>query len=1398
MVDKVRMWRLWLPLLSCVCASSLNAATVLWYGGPIVTPVVTDQNIDIQGANTMGTNILVQSVTRDILITVTAVDSSITSTVNNTSFCLKAASGHTITMDLNFTLSYVAGATLTNPFVVEFEGPGNFVVNIEGGKQIAFTKALSATVGTWFFDVMNATANPTVTFARSPGLLVPNSDATVLVDSLGVISYLAQTAVSTGTSGELGTITFNPTNPTPNYGALILQINNGGSVMVAGRQYTADCPSYPNLLMNVPAGLEATMSVVNSNTATSIAPFIVQNYNNTYGPNNLLIDPFCQRNYTGLIYGFTLQANGQIILNNQSYLFYIGNTNNVSPLGDVLGSCNWALHQTIKTRNPSAFTVDGNLTTTNAIPAQLLMNSTSALYLASDADCGNCQSVVKTGSVFTQIIFGNIDVTGAGNTVLDVEGRFNVFGDSFQNSAINIVSLVPALTGGSVLIEDFSTTNFPLRTFSLTPDGHYQQFSRGNILVNNVMRLFLTNLKHDDRRHIVTPLLWLPDNSLLVQPEPAYIGGERNINPPSPCSTTVTGTGCGPSNNDAIEFVKSYFLLHTDAAAVGMTLRVPNYDPSGNTSYFKFYSNGQCIDQGVGRSLVLGSITGALAVDGQHVIDPNAYIDVFQTTTAINPVQALYLITGYNNQKVTQGLTGNIQGQDVTQSIVDLYGSNECIGTDTTTQAPAFTLVTTPSLIIAGNFFNFVSQGGQLQDPTSSGATGQGGIFVDTNGTFSILPNYRALMGKVVAVSDNGYVKLPSTQVLFVNGAAIQRWHLNLTQPSQQVIVPGGQHYSNFTLDWKATVKDFCVTTSYVPYNFFVTTTAGCPSLAYLNPMTTQNLTGLPIIYGEVSQLQLKNGTIGNQPSVIVDGTYADAVGGASVDNGLVREVVFLNSTQPGTAPVGMIILQNDAFVGIGTSNRGNPVSTQAQMVLGTNGLTLAANGNATVQLNQDVIINNLCHILTGPSFGASGLQRLLITSQVPREIRVKSTGILDLTQFGNSNQRLTIGGQVKIVLEPGAQVVLGSGQLYLIDNAEIVLEVFNSQTYPAGTAATSTDPYRVKFSSVATGTGGPSIFTLQENSRMFIPRGTLLGIETNPCVSGTTSQSWAVQDDASLEIGGNTKVDEYGGGIQVGNTTSQPGATINWTLILNGGGALFEIGSQGFLGIGKGIVNKPNTGPDFWTITDLANVGSINIILTEGTFANQTLAPAAIPPAFPGQNPLSSLIVLGHATNYTFSFDRVNSLVLGGGNLIYVDTVGTGTFNPVVGTTNGSVTTGGVTYNAGVLASTVLLTDPSKTGGSGANPFVVTGNAVTVGSFLAVNDYTSQIGKKAVIAPFGLGVELAGYIYQGVIYRPIATNFRSGSVGVGSTQANLIGAAGLSLNTSTIPPAPTYTILNP
>ena len=137
---------------------------------------------------------------------------------------------------------------------------------------------------------------------------------------------------------------------------------------------------------------------------------------------------------------------------------------------------------------------------------------------------------------------------------------------------------------------------------------------------------------------------------------------------------------------------------------------------------------------------------------------------------------------------------------------------------------------------------------------------------------------------------------------------------------------------------------------------------------------------------------------------------------------GYVRELIFIDSCKAGFAPTAVVALENDGRVGIGSAHT-NADSNDASVVLGNNGLTIIANGDGTVVVNENIVINNVCHIVQGPQFTSSN--RLLIRSDCCKTIRVKSSGILDLSSF-TTNGAVELSGNVQLILESGSQVILG------------------------------------------------------------------------------------------------------------------------------------------------------------------------------------------------------------------------------------------------------------------------------------------------------------------------------------------------------------------------------------
>lgn len=1309
---------------------------------------VVDESLDIQGINELISPVHIAAINADVLVTVTNSDSLITSSLQLYMF---AAASRKITFSLSNDLVFRGSQS---DFLITFSGGGTLEFLLAGDTRLSFTSE-PTTGGAIFVVNMDASAIPTVRFSRTfPGgtIILPNDNAFVEVGARSAITFVSQASLNTGATANMF---FDAANGLSNSGRLILQLDDGGAFVISGHRIStfAD-PVLANISFGIPAGQNANVELITSNTA-GFSGLMVINYN-TIWP-QLLSDPFCEGvlTTTPTLAGYILGANGTLTLDDGTYLDYVGTVTNrtLTPAIPVSITQGRLVDTIIKDRNPSAFIVDGNPTSAIATDAQIVMGGSSAVYFRSGTN--------KNGDVVFQVfdpVVGDVVISftvdpslqftgrdGYGSIVFDVEGRLNVIGDATTNAnVLNILSLQVTPTGGSVLIEQ-TDVRFPLRTFRRisTASSAYLQYGISCFLINNRVNLFNAVLQHTDELHQIF------EKNFPEESQAAYIGGERHkLN----CDVTA--------QRPKFTFYNSKLLMHTSGAFTGVDLFIPDgntplNESLINTSSFIFYQNGYCIDSGTGRQLILGTDIGALASDLGTVIDREAQLDVFQEHMSPSPIEELDLLTAPNNNKITQGLTITgtpIANQFSVHTIYQGHNTNISIGLDPSMSLTPFAgLLTQPLLFINGNFFSFETQGGDVNQPECSMATGVGGIFVDRNATIEIADFKRANVGTVVTRSLNGIINLPRRQVFFDKGIGIAQWALNLTDTSQLVIIDANQQLSDYTLDWRNVTKNYCNGGGFVPFELPDT-----PFPCNAPFVANANLTSLPTVRGLIQQMQIKNSRLGDQVHLLIDG-------------GIVEELVMLDNPHDSSdAPVGFIVLQNDAELGLGTAHR-NLDSDKAQVVLGINGIELVANGDAQVFLNEDTLINNVCHIITGTAFGLTGAQTLRISSEVPRELRIATGGVLDLSSFINPNQNLVIAGEVSVVLEPGATVILNGGNLNFAETAQVSVQPFVSATF-TGTALTDADFFRVKFIG-----NGNVLFT--ENSSIDILRGAALGIETGPITtfvspnetgtscSNVTTQTWSFFDQSKLQLG---SAGDFGGVFQIGNT-SDKGGSIDFNLTLNGIGALFEVNSQGFLGLGAGAVNKPDQAANNWTIARLFNVNSITLNFTQGILQHNQI--------YPGSDPLAGLIAIGSVGSFNNTvIDPVNSQIRGGGNLVLL--TADGVIAPTVLTTDGVVSS---SLSVGILGSKSVLRDGSKAGTLPASA-----SPTQLFNFLKANPYAVQHAKRAQIGQDTLGQATIGWINQSTIVRqPSGQIIGDGGSTVSFDRSLTIGAVGITLDSS-------------
>ena len=1261
-----------LRAISCAvlfCSLQMYASTTTWKDGDTISSDVVDKDLIIKGGKVkLDGGVHIKAKSEDVLVTVQG-NATVKGTKSGPSrLYLEPEKNKKITFCLNHNLRF-EGSSGGKDLLILVRGEGTVVVQLRGGERLTLGQNDSKG-GTKMYLAMDDNGNvPTLCFERKPGETSEqkDEDVWVIVEKKSLLSYIAEDRV--GESKEKGCIKWDPANT--GTGRMVLKIEDKGGVVVRGNK--VDDIDRKELKLSdinrkIHTGKNAQFKVVNSRSSENHAGLLVVNRNNTLF--DLLADPWCNLgarkdkkdfngSFSGVQWGFVLGANATLEVQDDAYLDYVGTRNNVCPSAELTDMDAIALKRVVKERNPSALVVDGN-NNPKAKPARVVLQNRSAVVLRSGVD--------KNGDVrglddpFPFTIDPSKRTSGAGEIVLAIEGVLNVVGSGTNPQAnptkLEILSLDVDPTGGSVLING-AQANFPLRSFARDVSNKLRRYNNASFFVNNNTNLTNTWFVHTDTNHNVV-------EKSDTKSEPAYVGGD----------TAVLKKLAKPQ----INLFNTVLMVQSDVAFTGLDVRVPNgVSTQGvcedNNSRFIFFHNGKEVDEGTGRQMVLGTSVGSTACDGCTVICKDAHLDVVQTSpcTLENVItHRLTLLNGANNDTIVEEISGDISNQFSVHTIYLGHASNISVGSQVLGNN-SFDLATNPELLIDGNFYSFETRGGLCNSPETSNVTGKGGMFVDTKGKVSIASKRRASVSMMITKSGNGVVDLPKSQVFFDARVGVADWQLDLSDANARTIVEDGQCVSDYTLNWPATKKDFA---NFCPYEVGCFDPCQCPAVE------AKNVTNLPTVRGVVDQLQIKGSRLGDAAHVMVD-------------CGRVRELVYLSGTRSGAAPVGVVVLQNNGRVGLGSAHR-NADSVGASVVLGVNGVTLIANGDGRVDVNEDLVINNVCHVLAGPDFGSS---RLTFHSNTSRTLTVKSGGVLDLSSFTSSDQEVEFAGDITLVLEPGAQVILNGGTMHVSDAANIVCEPLVDCDVPAGSSLTSTDDVRVKF----VGTGK---IVFNGNASMTVNKGAFVGVETLPgCSINTTNLTVELKDNAQFSVGDSSAT--LGGAFQVGNTSKFEGASVSFSLLIDGPNACFRINSQGFVGLGVGMADKTSDLPNNWLVDATWDVAAVNINVNNGKFIHDRI--------FSGDNASASLFAIGPSrgagATYTFDFKGVvdavstnisQSTIRGGGNFVNV-TPDSGAINPTVLDDDGVITS---RLSVGILASKPVLLADTFTSGSASDLF--------------------------------------------------------------------------------------------
>jgi len=1323
-----------LALFAISLISSAALADQIWKGA--CAGDVIDEDVVIKGDVLLAMGATkIQAFHKDVTVTVQN-DSTHGHWAGESQLYLVAAEGRTIRFEIEENLTLLGSSQITrDDLLVVQSGPGRVEVAIGDGKTFEMT-AKHCSGGVQFYVLMyggtnalldeycdeyataccdeyaaggiycdeygdeyscsgtgcneNSSERPVLSFVSLDDICSGSGEnRRIVIGKKSTLGFLSSRRSEI--AQDSARIEFDPIMITD--GRMILEVEDRGAFITEG-QYTCQRNGCLITLCNIqpqtPAGHEAIWSIVNSIGSEVASGLLLLDKNETLS--EYLVDPFLNNNarqndnfrgsFSGKRYGVVLGANGILNIGSQAYLDFVGLALNQVPNVQI-SRCE-SITKWIKMRNPSAFIVDGSLDPA-ATSAQIVFGEHAAFFLRSGI--GDNGSIRDENDVDPFTVDPAYRTPGIGNIVFDLEGELDVRGvreNGEITSKIELLSLEVFPTGGPLFVGS-SETNFPLRTFNVEDDA-LLRYNSGAFLINNRMTLYDTALSHTDENHIVCH-----NNDL--KSEPTYVGGE-------------TFKLLDSAERPGIRFINSTLNVNSNIALTGMDLMVPNFvDELGilqaNLSNFVFYSNGSCLDNGNGRDMILGTRIGSTAADGCTRIDAEAYLDIMQQEDAItsdlNPLdpngnQTLDLQTAFNSSVI------NDLASPTGTSIHTIFlGGNSNISVGVNADSTGFNIDTNPWLRIAGNVFSFEARGGAAAVLRST-INGRNAIFVDLNGRFSIEPGFIANIGVMVIKSHNGIVELPANQVFFSNGAGIATWNVNLRNVDDQVIIGPNQGLSTYIFNWLLAQKD-CP--NFTPFMC-------CMDACVCPAVTEGNVTSLPTIQGTVDDLQIQGTRIGDPAEFLIDG-------------GLVRRMTFLGTACSAVAPVAVIVLRNNGRVGLDSST-----------TLGTNGITIIADGSGQVMIDDDLVIDNVCAFVKGPNFGSCDV--LSLYSAVPREIRLKSTGALNLTSFDDPEQILAFTGETRLVVEPGARIITGRGTLRFAENSQLIfeaannaVEVFSAIPFGAedtalpittvdaalahnplssltnfGQGLNNTDQFRVKIA-------GSGTLEFVDNGQAILPFNAFVGIETidtPTCSIPETNITISIADNGAFAIG-RLNYNE-GGVLQIGNVDPIEDHVVNFTLTLDGENANFGIGSRGFFGLGVGIerfdgqvpllqtrarICPTNFTPNQNIVNTLNNVGDITFNFLNGRFQHDRI--------FRGDDVNASLMAIsgaeGIAFNLNFEFPDENvdpSLertsdfnVAGGGNLVLVNP-GTGGIQPIVLDEDGVITD---RLSASIIASTLL-----------------------------------------------------------------------------------------------------------
>ncbi len=867
---------------------------------------------------------------------------------------------------------------------------------------------------------------------------------------------------------------------------------------------------------------------------------------------------------------------------------------------------------------------------------------------------------------------------------------------------------------GSVQID---YTGTPLRSsgvqvsaWPLIKNATYKLYNRGCINVNNDIVLRYAKLNHFDvSRNVVRDY---------AATSPAIVGGEYAVY----ASRVLENDEQIPTIWLENAQVRCHESLCVSGIRFAVKEQVNDTAPfiQNNSSSIYLYNHGDALDaniRGYGRVLQLGSQVNKLAGGTTTSLLQSAYANSFRQTVeslitelvldtsvedgVLNPSEKTFQLIHLANESnlslgwtSTQGIMSRPAGSSTT-TVYPWHGTQvPVIGTGWTLFSLDASGTTRASLKINGELLHISANaaGGAVPPAIVSNATSGGVVYVNHGGqiiagdpdnssgftppftptaAFDVPVALRVAQSTLNTYNPMGTLTVPFDQINFLRGvqpynidtdfAAAQGEHVNL---SFQLRTNGLS--SNLTIPWNVVKKNVVFpfkSISLLPeferaFSGVVTRSVGVQTTAVSMPTSGLLRFGSGVA---IEQLAIAGATAANPIGLYLsgnDGSYA-----------VIREVTSVPSSSgfvPGEGAFAAIYMDKDAFLGLG--NRGfNEKSVNSWNMLGRSRVSLIANGDCFVELNEDITFSDAQPIIPTTNFGAARAQRITFFSQDAREIRIPRGGEFDLSAFGSltngTNQQITFDGNIRLIFEPGSTLrfpAVGHSNsargpvLYMNGKSQIIFEGQADRDIARLVARnTSSADFAAVGRSRIVGVGK---IWLNKSASMKIMESACVGIEGDSRALETNILI-SIAKEGSLLIGDQNSA---GGILQVGNVVdlSEGGdvlAGVYLTLRINGPRSIVHMDREAFLGFGAGVVNRnQNVGGSIqnslnnMNITSLYNVKNVAIRAARGSFSHNQI--------YDGRDSQASLLAFGPSTSYTLDLGvSAESIWRGGGNMIYV-----------------------------------------------------------------------------------------------------------------------------------------------